>query len=933
MDRFIALFYALDHHGTVAYTEAKTSSISPVEDPTDFSEWLVGQYASLSDTHSNVGFAGVYEETDSRVLDVAKIMGRVVTFEEGADSAFFQRHDHNADFLAGLSQRRSLDMIVESAAEEGLDLWYESEAEIPDSARDFYAAYTLVYVDYEDESVIAAPVYLYEEFDAALTKFLVDEIFGVIGPVALFEGLVDPVVTGDVLERAEAFRLLNTARRQESGETVSLVKTSRSSGSLVSATQGRSVPEILAEFLTRKAVADFTESDTGDLARRIKESENAPFEAFLDILQEKRPLVLFETQYWEIAEHVARFIADSLNLDFVSANSYYEPYETKRYNSSDRVIFYDDQLFAGDYELDRSSVRAMIKDLVTSRDVGIVVVSNPRAVPLTFQNYMDMEMVLPAMVGPVRDHCFRAILGDSALQAPELDSWTRYLLPYDFDKVLSAGFSGAPAVAELRERVERRLSRRAANNAPSLSEIHGLGEAKEVADQLVSDIRLAVSGEIDWTEVDRGMLLVGPPGTGKTMLAKAISKESGIRFIAGSALEWQASGALDSHLAAIREFFAEARRYAPTIVFIDEFDSIGNRQHHQGRNDYYTTAVVNCVLEELQGFHERDGVIVIAATNEAAKIDPALKRAGRLDQTVTVRRPNVPSLAKIYDYHIGKLRRKDQVVDPIDTEELAKLTFGQTGADVEFYVRGGRRRARKERRPATQADFIAEIMRRPLGATGLPRMTAEEIRRTAVHEAGHALVQLLGETRGADISFVSIIPRPDGTLGFVASYSERVDVKKADVLDQVRIFLGGRAAEEVVYGKDNVGAGAGGSGSSDLAQATRLLIRMFMQHGYSERGGLVWFDIDQRENMDLPAEVRDEVRQTLDRQYRDTVRMLRENRTALDRIVKVLLEKQEITGGELRDMFSRRSGLFGWLGNKRRDNGDGDPATDDSANS
>ncbi|MGF1455532.1 MAG: AAA family ATPase [Alphaproteobacteria bacterium] len=930
MDRFIALFYALDHHGTVAYTEAKTSSISPIEDPTDFSEWLVGQFASLSDTHSNMGFAGVYPETDGQVLDVAGIMGRVVTFEEGADSSFFQRHDHNADFLAGLSQRRSLEMIVETAAEEGLDLWYESEAEIPDNARDFFAAYTLVYVDYDDESVIAAPVYLYEDFDASLTKFLVDEIFGVIGPVALFEGLVDPIVTGDVFERSEAFKVLNMARKQDDQDTVALVNTTRG-GSLVSATQGRTVPEILAEFLTRKAVVDFSENDTGDLARRIKDSAEEPYEAFLDILHEKRPLVLFETQYWEIAEHVARFVANSLNLDFISANSYYEPYETKRFNSTDRVIFYDDQLFAGDYELDRSSVRAMIKDLVTSRDVGIVVVSNPRAVPLTFQNYMDMEMILPAMVGPVRDQVFQAILGESALKTPELDSWTRYLLPYDFDKVLAAGFTGARAVSELRERVERRLSRRAANNAPSLSEIHGLGEAKEVADQLVSDIRLAVAGEIDWTEVDRGMLLVGPPGTGKTMLAKAISKESGIRFIAGSALEWQASGALDSHLAAIREFFAEARRYAPTIVFIDEFDSIGNRQHHQGRNDYYTTAVVNCVLEELQGFHDRDGVIVIAATNESAKIDPALKRAGRLDQTVTVRRPNVPSLAKIYDYHIGKLRRKDQVEDPIDTEELAKLTFGQTGADVEFYVRGGRRRARKERRPATQGDFIAEIMRRPLGATGLPRMTADEIRRTAVHEAGHAMVQLLGETRGSDISFVSIIPRPDGTLGFVASYSERVDVKKADVLDQVRIFLGGRAAEEVVYGKDNVGAGAGGSGSSDLAQATRLLIRMFMQHGYSERGGLVWFDIDQRENMDLPAEVRDEVRQTLDRQYRETVRMLRENRAALDRIVKVLLEKQEITGGELRDMFSRRGGLFGWLGGKGRENGDSDPAADDPA--
>ncbi len=916
MDRFVALFYALDHHDTVARTEIRSSSISPAQDPSDFSEWAATEFTALCEHYSNVGFAGVYREDDANLLDVREIMARVAGFEEGVDSAFFQRHDHNPDFLAQIGERRSLEYAVDAAAEDAMDLWYEAERQIPANARDYFAAYTLIFFDYEDESVAAAPVFLHEEFDAALAKFLIDELHGVIGPIALFQGHVEPVVTGEILERGPFQKLAEADTETPTVITVS-------DDSIVAGNYNKKVPQVLAEHLTRRAVADYAARDTGDLAARIKERGGDPFDAFLEILDEKRPLVLFETQYWEIAENIARFIADCLSLDFVSANSYYEPYDQRRYNSQDRVVFYDDQLFAGDFELDRSSVRSLIKDLVTSRDIGLVVVSNPRAVPLTFQNYMDMEMAMPPMVGRVRDAIFTDILGAEAAHSPNLDAWTRYILPFDFEKVLAAGFKGQRAIQELQERVDRRLSRRAANNAPSLSEIHGLGEAKEVADQLVSDIRLAVSGEIDWSEVDRGMLLVGPPGTGKTMLAKAISKESGIRFIAGSALEWQASGALDAHLASIREFFAEARRYAPTIVFIDEFDSIGNRQHHQGRNDYYTTAVVNCVLEELQGFHEREGVIVIAATNEAAKIDPALKRAGRLDQTVSVRRPNVPSLAKIYDYHISKLREKDQVEDPIDTEELAKLTFGQTGADVEFYVRGARRRARKDRRLVGQGDFVAEIMRRPLGTTGLPRMTQDEINRTAVHEAGHALMQLVGPTQGADISYVSIIPRPDGTLGFVASYSERVDVRKADVLDQVRVFLAGRAAEEVIYGKDNVGAGAGGSGNSDLAQATRLLVRMFLQHGYSEKSGLLWFDVDQREvgHMELPADVRDEVKQTLERQYRDCIRIIKENRKTLDRIVKLLLEKQEITGGELRDTFSRRNGLFGWLGGQNSENG------------
>ncbi len=919
MDRFIALFYALDHHDTVSRTETRSTGISPRQDPSDFREWAMAAFSELAHEHANVGFAGVYRQPQDGFMTVGDMMDRVLAFEEGRESDFFARHAHNPDFEPEPGRLRSLAFAVDSAAEDSLDLWYETEFEIPEAKRDYFAAFTLIYIDYDDEVVVASPLYLHEDFDAALAKFLIDEFYGTIGPIALFEGLVDAVVTGDLLEDSDQLRKL-TRFGADAGGLINV-----NGGSLLAANHHKTVPQILAEHLTRRAVIEFAQSDPGDLAQRIKGSEGDLFDAFLSIMMEKRPLVQFETQYWEIAEHVGRFVADCLSLDFVSANSYYEPYDQRRFNSSDRVVFYDDQLFAGDYELDRASVRALIKDLVTSRDVGLVVVSNPRAVPLTFQNYTDMELSLPAMVGPVRDDIFRDVLGPEALEVPELDTWTRYLLPFDFEKVLAAGYSGKRAVQELKERVDRRLARRAAVNAPALNEIHGLGEAKETAEQLVADIRAAVSGEIDWNEVDRGMLLVGPPGTGKTMLARAISKESGIRFISGSALEWQASGALDSHLASIREFFAEARRYAPTIVFIDEFDSIGNRQHHQGRNDYYTTAVVNCVLEELQGFVDREGVIVIAATNEANKIDPALKRAGRLDQTVAVRRPNVPSLAKIYEYHIGLLRKKDQVEDPIDTEELAKLTFGQTGADVEFYVRGARRRARKEARKVGQGDLVAEIMRRPLGTTGMQRMTQEEIKRTAVHEAGHALIQLVGPTKGKDVSFVSIIPRPDGTLGFVASYNERVDVKKADVLEQVRIFLAGRAAEEVVYGKDNVGAGAGGPGSSDLGQATRLLVRMFLQHGYSETSGLLWFDVDQREvgHMELPADVKAEVRQTLERQYRDTVRIIRDNRRTLDRIVNLLLEKQEITGPELREMFAKR-GFFSWFSGGRDDDAPAD---------
>jgi len=910
MARLTALFYRLDHFDTVVQTLAREADLDAAASPAEVHSWVLDQFADLSETSSNIGLAGVFADHEGRMLGVRDILKLVAAFEEGRDSDFFRRHDHVDGYVNPIETPVSLQAAIDAAHGEATDLWYDEDGDIPDHAKDRFAPYTLVYFDPTEEAVGVYTAWLHEALEPALVKCLIDQPLGNVDPIALLEGEIQAELSVEEIEAGKAFDHFRT-HTDHAGALVQVP-----GGSLLMAGHHRTVPQILADHLLRQAVKDYAARGATDLARRLAESKD-PYEAFLALAQEKRPLILMESQYWEISDHVGRHIAEALGLDFAQASSFYDPYAGRYSGRDDKVLFYDDQIFGNDYEIDRNAVRLLIKDLVTSRDVGVICVSNPRAVPLAFQNYTDLQITLPAIVGPVRDAVFREILGPDALHAEDLESWTRYVLPFDFDKVLAAGYQGRAAVRELKERVDRRLSRHAPVSAPNLDQIHGLGDAKDLAEQLVGDIRAAVSGTIDWNEVDRGMLLCGPPGTGKTMLARAISKESGVRFIAGSALEWQASGALDTHLASIRNFFAEARRYAPTVVFIDEFDAIGNRQHHQGRNDYYTTAVVNCVLEELQGFHDREGVVVIAATNEENKIDPALKRAGRLDQTVRVRRPNVQALEKIYEYHLGLLKKKDQLADDLDYTELSRLTFGQTGADVEFYVRGARRRARKEARKVAQRDVVAEIMRRPIGASGLPRMTEEEVRRTAVHEAGHALVQLVGPEKGKDISFVSIIPRPDGSLGFVASFSEKVDVNKADILEQVRICLAGRAAEEVVYGAEDVGAGAGGSRASDLAQATRLLLRMYLQHGYSAAGGLVWQDLDAMEagRKDIPEAVQNEVQRTLALEYRETVKRIRRHRKRLDKIVKTLLDRQEITGPELRDlMFGRQArGTLGRL--------------------
>ncbi len=899
-------FYAADSRGVPTNIVRSSAAFSLESDVKAIASWLETNKAKAEKQFRDVHFAGIYTDTGLRVLTTPELIGCVKGFKESAKSDLAQRYDHVPAFQHK-GRLKSFKTIEAELDDQGISLWYDDAAGVPLGAEDQFKLYTFLYVGGEDGDVVCNVVHLNDEFDAALARYLTDEPHGAWAPLALMEGDVEPIIlpeelTGELEEELERDHLefRHTGGGTEPAQPSHPVEVAKPPPQLRKPAGHR-----LAEILTRAGVANLGLEDNPDFAEFFSAGRDS-FEVFLEVVRQRRPLVVIETQYWEIADAVGSYLASEAGLDFVHAGTHHTSSPHERILGAagrrDRMVFYDDAMFNADYEIDRNSVRTLIKDLVTSRDVGLVVVGNKRAIPLTFQNYTDFELSLPPIVGPVRKDIFEAILGPDVAQDSETDKWARYLLPFDFEKVLATGLAGTAAVAELKARVDRRLARKTAEGAPDLADIHGLGEAREVALQLVSDIRLAVAGELEWSEVDRGMLLSGPPGTGKTMLAKAISKESGIRFISGSALEWQSSGALDQHLASIREFFAEARRYAPTIVFIDEFDAIGNRQHHQGRNDYYTTAVVNCVLEELQGFHDREGVIVIGATNEPSKIDPALKRAGRLDQQVVINRPNVHELAKIYGYHIQPLYDKGQVESAIDCEELAKLSFGQTGADVEFYVRGARRRARKERRKAAQRDFVAEIMRRPIGPSGLERMSASEIHRTAVHEAGHALVQLLGPTKGKDISYVSIIPRPDGTLGFVATFNERVDIQRAEIMELLRVFLAGRAAEEVIFGSKAIGAGSGGGAHSDLGQATRLLTRMYLQYGYSSSSGLLWRDADMLEAKarELPREIKREVRIALDQIYGETVRRLGRNKRLLSKVANALVEHQEMTGTELR---------------------------------
>ena len=474
--------------------------------------------------------------------------------------------------------------------------------------------------------------------------------------------------------------------------------------------------------------------------------------------------------------------------------------------------------------------------------------------------------------------------------------WVRYLLHSDFHAPLRLKLTPDEAIDYLRERSLARLTQVSVADAPKLADLHGLGEAKRVAEDLIADIDAARAGRIPWSAVDHGLLLVGPPGTGKTTLARAVARECEVKFIHGSAASWQATGSLDVHLRAIRDTFSEARRYAPSILFIDEIDSLGSRELLSGSNAIYQTEVINGVLEQIQGIDPDEPVIVIGATNYAEKVDPALRRAGRLDQVINIPRPNVAGLQQIFRYHLGTQRKARQLARDINEKALAQLAFGLTGADVEFFVRGAARRARKERRKITQADLVAEVTRRPRHPDSVVQLSVEEMRRVAVHEAGHAVAALHDPAGQSEVTFVSIVPRTDGSLGFTASApSEGAIMTREQVLNRLRTVLAGRAAEALVYGPDNVSLSAGGGASSDLAVATRIATSAVCTAGLGGDGSLHW------SSTPTAAQLR-QVDRLLTDASRAAEKLLRKQRIALDCLVEALMDRQELDGESVREL-------------------------------
>jgi ATP-dependent Zn protease len=676
---------------------------------------------------------------------------------------------------------------------------------------------------------------------------------------------------------------------------------------LQAATGDREVTEAVVAVLLEDALREMNSGPTGNLLLSHFNSETQvakPIAQLTRIMAESEPIVIIESDIPFVEDFVAGLAAPGNTADFTIRASAMQSDDQRCEIAtlSDRCRLYQLSFhtYRGMFDAER-----IAHELSLSKASVLIGCNRADEIPEPLRRVADLTIKFPPIdkrrFVRIFERVFHATPA-TAWNTPGAD-WTRYLVPADFHTPRRLGLGPEDALSLLKERVQARLAQVTPDIGPRLSELHGLGEARQFAEDMIDDIRAAQTGQIPWSAVDRGLLLIGAPGTGKTTLARAIAKDCGVKFVVASAAKWQSAGMLDAHLSAMRADFAEAHRYAPSILFIDEIDSIGSRENLSDHNAVYQTEVINCLLEQIQGIGTTGSVIVVGATNYLEKVDPALRRSGRLDQVVEIPLPNVNGLQQIFEYYIAKYEEEGGEVGRVDTYALAQLTFGLTGADVESFIRGAARRARHADRAVDQNDLVAEITRRPRRPDSAPRLGPEEMHRVAVHEAGHAVTQLLSSTEGRNLVFATIIPRLDGTQGFVASVpSDTEPYTRRTMLERLGTILAGRAAEEIEFGADDIGAGAGGpQQSSDLAVATRLATLIVCQSGLGDDGGLRW-------TTNASASQEGEIDGLLRKTYDQTRGLLQQHKILLDRVAAVLLQKQELSGEELRALASSSAG-------------------------
>ena len=435
----------------------------------------------------------------------------------------------------------------------------------------------------------------------------------------------------------------------------------------------------------------------------------------------------------------------------------------------------------------------------------------------------------------------------------------------------------------------------------TFKDVAGQDEAKESLQEIIDFLHNPQKYTAIGAKLPKGALLVGSPGTGKTLLAKAVAGEANVPFfsISGSDFVEMFVGMGASR---VRDLFQQAAKVAPCIIFIDEIDAVGRSRDSRYGSNSEQEQTLNQLLSEIDGFEPSKGIVCLAATNRPEILDKALLRPGRFDRRIIVDRPNLQGRLDTLKVHTRKIKLSDDV----DLRKIAQATAGAVGADLANLVNEAALRAVRNGRQAVNQEDLLVSFETVIAGTEKKNtvLTDMEKRLVAYHEVGHALIAAL-EKHSQPVSKITIVPHTSGALGYTMQMPEEEKFLSTaeELRTELRTLVGGRAAEQVVFGVQTTGA------ANDIQRATSLARNMVTQYGMSEKFGLMSTASVQNQYLDgqaymdcsqeTAAEVDKEVMRLLDEAYGDAKRVLTENRSLLDEISEFLLVKETITGDEL----------------------------------
>jgi ATP-dependent Zn protease len=532
--------------------------------------------------------------------------------------------------------------------------------------------------------------------------------------------------------------------------------------------------------------------------------------------------------------------------------------------------------------------------VVSSLTVGgrvLGVAHDTSTLPSSMLANADQLLVLPKPSGRVISAVIRAVTGTDPGELPDA-----FAAGLSFDELASAIRANSTA-AECLERIERAKASKLAvdpqiADAPLVKDLHGYGEAQEWASNLVCDVEAWRRGALNIRDWQSRVVLSSKPGLGKTTLARSLARSIGCPLVASSVSQWFASstGHLDGVIKKIDEVFDQAGAKTPTVLLLDELDSLPARDGLDSRNRDYWLPVITHLLLKLDSAvsSAASNLIIIGATNHVERLDDALLRPGRMDKVVQIHPPGADDLASIFKQHLGA------DLQGADLIEAGRLAVGGTGADVTGWVKTARRTAREAQRSMEMTDLLNAI-------APAPKVSPEQLRRIALHEAGHAIV---AHALGITVKGVSIVPK--GNMSGHTQIQRGELATRGEIESMVLQALGGRASEQVLLG--DPGMGSGGNAGSDLAWSTRLLGMLHLSAG---AGDTLLYQADPEDVpkvLAISSIARAAVEKDLQRLYLRALELVREHEHAVDALAKHLLERQYVSEQQFLEFLKANTG-------------------------